>query len=189
MAAGLFTRGALKAVGATPGYRLDDKLLVEMDPRVAGYDGARVRQVCQALMGRVKELPGVQAVALSTSPPFYGHQGAGPVTEYGAPPKANASADRREVDALYVDGDFSNLWTTPSPGRYFSPVDHVPSTATPVIIDEPLARRLRAGWERGGLSDPMGGFDLGVRGHRDRAGRAVFAAERSGHAARLCPAL
>jgi len=82
-------------------------------------------------MGRVKELPGVQAVALSTSPPFYGHQGAGPSRNTARRRRPMASADRREVDALYVDGDYFQSMGLPLlRGRYFSPVDHVPSTAT-----------------------------------------------------------
>ncbi len=50
-AAGLFTRGALKAAEANPGYRLEGQVLASMDTSLAGYDEARGRDVVPAGAG------------------------------------------------------------------------------------------------------------------------------------------
>jgi len=145
MIAGLFTRSAVKSVTATPGYSLDRKLLVEVDPRAPGGGPAGTYRTCAALIERLGGLPGVQAVGLSASAPFYGGNfDAGAVTEYGAQAKADAPTRRRSVDAVYVGGDyFRSLGLPLLQGRPFGPADYAVDTARAVIIDEPLARQLR----------------------------------------------
>ena len=145
MAATLFTHSTLKSVEATPGYSLDSKLLVEVDPRNAGAGRAETHRLCEAVIDRLRALPAVQAVSLSASPPFYGFNwDAGAVTEYGAAAKTDVPTRRRTVDAVYIEGDYFQSMGLPLlQGRHFGPVDHAMDTATPVIIDEPLARRLR----------------------------------------------
>jgi hypothetical protein len=70
MAAGLLVHSAIKAARATPGYDLQGKLVVEVDPRAAGYDRTQGRQVCESLARHPGSLPGVEAAGLSTSPLF-----------------------------------------------------------------------------------------------------------------------
>lgn len=162
MVAGLFTRGALKSVAATPGYSLDNKLLIEVDPRTAGSDRAGTHRMCEALIDRLRGLPGVLAVGLSASPPFYGGNfDAGAVTEYGAEAKTDAPTRRRTVDAVYVGGDYLQSMELPLlQGRYFGPADYVADTATVVIIDEPLARQLRSDGNALGCLIRWGGSDV-----------------------------
>ena len=70
--AALFTRSALHAARLNPGFSLDDKLIVQIDPLSAGYDRARGIQLYETLAERLRSMPGVQAVTLSTSFPFGG---------------------------------------------------------------------------------------------------------------------
>ncbi len=145
MAASLFTRSALKAVRSTPGYSFDGKLVVEVDPRAAGYDRIQSRQACERLIEYLSAMPGIQAAGLSTSmlfeltPPQY------MITERGRDSDVNEPADRRVgyVGKHSIDGDYFKSMDLPLlRGRYFTRVE-LASNAEVAIIDEPLARKLR----------------------------------------------
>ncbi len=145
MAAGLFTHSAIKAARATPGYSLNGKLVVEVDPRAAGYDRTRGRQVCENLVRRLGAMPGVQAAGLSTSPLFELTPSGCHIVDRSGGPDANAPADRNVgwVVSYSVGGDYFQSMDLPVlQGRYFTPAEHA-SNADVAIIDEPLARRLR----------------------------------------------
>jgi predicted permease len=145
MAAGLFTHSALKAFRSTPGYSFDEKLVVEVDPRAAGYDRIESRQACERLLEQLSAMPGIQTAGLSTSmlfqltPPQY------MISERGRDSDANEPADRRVGFALKhsIDGDYFGSMGLPLlRGRYFTRTERT-SNANVAIIDEPLARKLR----------------------------------------------
>jgi putative ABC transport system permease protein len=145
MAAGLFTHSAIKAARATPGYSLEGKLVVEVDPRAAGYDRIQGRQACENLVRRLGMMPGVQAVGLSTSPLFELSPSGCKIVDRSESPDANAPADRDVgwVVSYSVGGDYFQSMDLPLlQGRYFTATEDA-SNAPVVIIDEPLARRLR----------------------------------------------
>jgi predicted permease len=145
MAAGLFTHSAIKAARATPGYSLEGKLVVEVDPRAAGYDRIQGRQACENLVRRLGMMPGVQAAGLSTSPLFELSPSGCKIVDRGGGADANAPADRDVgwVVSYSVGGDYFRSMDLPLlQGRYFTPAEDA-SNAPVVIIDEPLARRLR----------------------------------------------
>jgi len=145
MAAGLFTHSALKAVRTTPGYDFDGKLVVEVDPRAAGYDRTRSRQVCESLIDRLGAMPGIQAVGLSTSMLFQFSPLQYMVTECGRDSDAGGATDRRVgfVVKQSIDGDYFQSMGLPLlQGRYFTRAERA-ANAKVAIIDEPLARRLR----------------------------------------------
>jgi putative ABC transport system permease protein len=54
---GLFMMSAIGAATAEPGFRLDDGVIVEVDPALAGYDAARGRQAHLALIDRLRAVP------------------------------------------------------------------------------------------------------------------------------------
>ena len=68
--AGLFMRSAQRAANVEPGFRLDNGLLVEVDPSLAGYDEAHGRQVLRQLQERLRSIPGVETVSLAGTVPF-----------------------------------------------------------------------------------------------------------------------
>jgi putative ABC transport system permease protein len=145
MAAGLLVHSAIKAARATPGYDLQGKLVVEVDPRAAGYDRTQGRQVCESLARHLGSLPGVQAASLSTSPLFELTPARSRISDRGRAADANAPADRDVglVVPYRVGGDYFQSMGLPLlQGRYFTPAESA-ARAPVVIIDEPLARRLR----------------------------------------------
>jgi predicted permease len=68
--AGLFIRSAERAAHVEPGFRLDNGVLVEVDPSLAGYDQAHGRQIYRALLERLGSIPGVEAASLAGTVPF-----------------------------------------------------------------------------------------------------------------------
>ncbi len=143
MSASLLTHSAWKAARMTPGYSFDDKLLIEVEPRRAGYDRAGNMQVCERLMDHLGALPGVQAVGLSTSKPFESRGKA--IREYGTEADDEASGEGRWVSSGVrpVGGDYLEAVELPLlRGRYFSRMERA-TDAPVVIIDEVQARRFR----------------------------------------------
>ena len=67
---GLFLASAISAATADPGFRLDRGLVVELDSSLAGYDETRGREANLALVDRMRAVPGVEAVTISSSLPF-----------------------------------------------------------------------------------------------------------------------
>ncbi len=144
MGASLFTHSALKAVRATPGYSLDDKLLLQVDMRAGGIEGAQRRRVCESLMEHLGALPGVQATGVSYSMPFDTGMMGCEIREYKGTPVAGVQERGVEAVLYYVGGDFFQTLGLPLlRGRYFSPAESAAGDPNVVIIDEPLARQLR----------------------------------------------
>ena len=157
MGAALFTRSAMQTAPADSGFSLDGKLLIEIDTLAAGYDPARSRQVYETLVGRLRSMPGVQAVSLSASFPLAdggGHGGS--VREY-TPGAEKDQRDEEEVmrdmfanppaegSTVYTVGvDYFEAMGMPLlQGRTFHRLDSAPNAEKVVIIDETLARKLR----------------------------------------------
>lgn len=69
-AAGLFVRSALRAARVEPGFSLDNEVLAEVDPRLAGYDEARGRQLYPMLLARLRSIPAVESASLAATVPF-----------------------------------------------------------------------------------------------------------------------
>lgn len=69
-AAGLFVHSAMRAADIRPGFALDNSLLAEVDGGLINYDEVRGRQVYAALQDRLRQVPGVQSVALAATVPF-----------------------------------------------------------------------------------------------------------------------
>jgi predicted permease len=145
-AGGLFTRGALKAAIADPGFRYDRELLVAVDPALAQYDETRGRSVVRATLARVRALPGVEAAGVASSVPF-GDIHEGKQVERLGSQQSPTSATYRIVGTDY----FRALGLHMLRGREFSAEEEESNTAPRVvIIDQQLGRRLF------GDDDPMG---------------------------------
>jgi predicted permease len=68
--AGLFIRSAQRAANVEPGFLLDNGVLVEVDPSLAGYDQTHGRQIYRQLLERLGSIPGVETVSLAGTVPF-----------------------------------------------------------------------------------------------------------------------
>ena len=149
--AALFTRSALHAAGLNPGFSLDDKLIVQIDPLSAGYDRARAIQVYETLAERLRSMPGVRTVALSTSFPFGGGGEPGQTIKECVPgdedkePEAPARFSRSisYLSHSVGTGFFEAMGIPLLQGRTFARLDSAPGAEPVVLIDERLARRLR----------------------------------------------
>lgn len=149
-AAGLFTRGALEAGKADPGYRFDGQLVATVDAGLGGYDDTRGREVYGRLLDRLRATPGVRAASLSSTVAFGGFTEGTTVLEAGA---GGGARDGRSTGTSVVSysigsGYFHTLGIPILRGRDFTDAEAA-NTAAPavVIIDEPLARALFPGRE------------------------------------------
>lgn len=153
-AAGLFTKGALKASEADPGYSLDRQLLAVVDTSLAGYDEAQGRQVYRRLMERLRAIPGVQSASMASVVAFGDMTEGKTVQKGGTPPGFGKDGRRVGVPVVYyiVGADyFQTLGLPVLRGRGFTPAEEQDLKAPAVaIIDEPLARALFPG------QDPLG---------------------------------
>jgi putative ABC transport system permease protein len=155
VASGLFIRGALAGARADAGFAMDRTVLVRLDPSLAGYDEVRGRDVYRRVLERLRSAPGVEAVAAASLVPFGEMTSTSDVQRDGPPLRSNDPAARgRLVEAHhYVIGAdyFRALGIRVLRGRDFSPTEEQQAGGiVPVIIDEPLARRLF------GADDPIG---------------------------------
>ncbi|HYG35512.1 MAG TPA: FtsX-like permease family protein, partial [Clostridia bacterium] len=158
--AGLFARGAVKAVQANPGFSLEKLLLVETDAALSGYDETRAKQIYLGLLEKLRNLPSVQAASFSYMVPF------GLFSDSREVHKAGASADNKQNNEGGQGGQssyatfnivatdyFKTLGMPLLRGRDFNSLEMAAGTssgARVAIIDEPLAQRLWAG------EDPVG---------------------------------
>jgi len=142
--AGLFTRGAMKAGEADPGYLLEGQVLASVDTSLAGYGEAQGRQIYRRLLDRLRGIPGVKSASVASVVAFGGMTEGKTVQKAGTPP--GRGTDGRPVGAqsvLYIVGSdyFATLGLKVLRGREFSTAEEQDAGAPAVaIIDEPLAR-------------------------------------------------
>lgn len=141
---GLFIMSAIGAATADPGFRLDGKVLVQVDPGLAGYDEVRGRQAHLALLDRLRTVPGVEAVTLGSRLAFTGFGDSRKVAPAGA-----ADARSPSVGAAFsvVGRDYARvLGLRMLSGRDFGDAELVPGSGERVaIIDDVLAEELWPG--------------------------------------------
>ncbi len=148
MIATLFTRTALRAAGADPGFGLAGKVVVRIDPLAGGYTHAQATTACAALAERLAATPGIQAAGLSTSFPVGDtHSGFSErvvAYEAGVGDNPSGSLLPKGLWVYEVDGDYFKAMGIPLlRGRPFRLLDSAPEAERVVIIDEHLARKLR----------------------------------------------
>lgn len=153
--AGAFVRGAWVAAGVDPGFSFDRGIHATLDTSLAGFDRPRAHAVYGDVLDRVRRIPSVTHVSLSSLMPFgdvsesSSVQKPGPVRRASDPDYESAvtSATTQSVTQDY----FPSLGLGLLRGRDFS-VAEVTSAVTPpvAIIDEVLAARVF------GTDDPIG---------------------------------
>ncbi len=150
--AGLFIRSALRAAQADPGFRLENGLVVEVDPSLAGYKEARGREIFRALLERLSGVPGVESVSMGATIPFGVVSLGRDVQRAGeAPAPPDAAQGTVTVGARYnsIGMDyFRTLGIRVLRGREFNAGEAVTGSAPPAaIVDEVLAKKLWPGQE------------------------------------------
>jgi predicted permease len=115
---------------------MEQDLLVELDPALAGYDEARGRAAWRAVLDRLRSTPGVAAVGVASTVPF------GPISDSR---RVQVPGQAAGVDAQYVvigSDYFRALGLGVSRGRDFDAAEEMGPRERTAIVSEPLAREL-----------------------------------------------
>jgi len=144
-AAGLFIRGSSRMAGADTGFALDNRVTVEFDSSLAGYNEARGRQVYAQVLGRLQSMPGVESAGLAATVPFGMVSLGRNVQPLGG--SAAAQSKPQYCDFNIVSQDYFRTLAIPLlRGRVFLTAE-ASATARPVaILDKLAAQRL---WPHG----------------------------------------
>ncbi|UCD51390.1 MAG: ABC transporter permease [Phycisphaerales bacterium] len=145
LSAALLTRSALEKARPDPRFRLDDKLVVDIDPLGPGYEQAQALAVYQRLLDRLAALPQVKAVGTSHRV-FFGGGGTLLIGEYRPGGAENRSADAITRKAVLVGAGrdyFESMEIPLLRGRLFEQHDRLPNAEKVAVIDDSLARLLR----------------------------------------------
>lgn len=142
MVSALLLGRSLRNAGAIdPGFRVDGVEVVGLDLRLGGYDVARGRAFADALMSRIEQLPGLDAVASARVMPLTGER------EGGRSWRPDQFGDDRAIDAsqnIVTPGYFQTLGLPLIAGRNFGATDRAGAPAV-AIVNETLARRVWPG--------------------------------------------
>ena len=143
-AAGLFVRSAQRANAYEPEFAVDGRALIEMDASLVSLAEARAIDLYRRVLERMRGEPGVISAALASNVPFSS------MTEGDDVGFPGASVEER-VDAehyVVTSGYFETMGLALLRGRDFT-VNEAgevagETAAAVAIVDDPLARRLRA---------------------------------------------
>jgi predicted permease len=137
-AAGLFVRSSGRLAVLDTGFRLDDRVVVEFDASLAGYNEARGRQVYSALLDRLKSMPGVESAGLAATVPF-GMVSLGRNVQ----PAGATQAKPQNCSYDIVSADYFRTLAIPLlRGRAFEPADASRNTHPVAILDKSAAHSL-----------------------------------------------
>jgi predicted permease len=149
-AAGLFIHSAVRAANIQPGFSLDNEVLAETDASLINYDEARGAHIYLTVKDRLRQIPGVQSVAIGATVPFGAMRSGKNITPAGAA----ASKEHPALSAGYnivSDDYFQTLGIPVLRGRSFNAAETTPgSKTTSVIIDQFASYKL---WPH---EDPLG---------------------------------
>ena len=136
--AGLLVRSFWRLMNVDPGFNPQHLLAMQISVNAGADEGPRVANFLDQLQQRVKQLPGVQSVAISNGLPFESANQPAFVIEGQAPVEAGHEPN----GILYITSpDYLDaLGITLLRGRMFSPHD-TPSTTPVAAIDEVFARQ------------------------------------------------
>jgi macrolide transport system ATP-binding/permease protein len=137
--AGLLMQSLLKIRNTTPGFTTRGVQLTRVDLVSAGYDTTRAQTFEDALLDRVRALPGVESAAAARMVPLsYVSSQEGPITVdgYTPPPDQSPTAQYNEVGPSFL----ATLGIPLVAGREFTRADD--EKAAPVaIVNETMAAR------------------------------------------------
>jgi predicted permease len=144
-AAGLFVHSAARASNIQPGFALDNEMLAEVDASLVNYDETHGSQLYRTLQDRLRQVPGVQSVAIAATVPF----GMVSLGKTITPSDAIASRESTALAARYniVSEDYFRTLEIPMlRGRPFAAAESTAGSQSHVaIIDKLAAEKLWPG--------------------------------------------
>jgi predicted permease len=144
-AAGLFVHSAMRAANIQPGFSLENVVLAEVDASLIDYDQAHASPLYRTLKDRLRQVPGVQSVAIAATVPFGMFQ----LGKNISPSDVAVSKDHPALGARYniVSEDyFQTLGIPILRGRPFTSAESMEgSKSTVAIIDKLAAQKLWPG--------------------------------------------
>jgi predicted permease len=144
-AAGLFVHSAVRAGNVRPGFSFENEVLAEMDASLISYDEAHGNQLYGTLKERLRQVPGVQSVAIAATVPFGMFSLGKSIVPAGVP----ASKEHPAVAARYniVSEDyFQTLGIPLLRGRAFTSAECAAGSKSSVaILDKAAAEKLWPG--------------------------------------------
>jgi len=156
--AGLFVRTLQNLEQLAPGFRSEGVLLVNLDPRRAGYKDARLTALYEELLDHFARLPGVAAASLSSNTPLSGGVWSEPVSINGQPPTRESA----HVN-LIAPRFFATLSTPVLLGRDFNSGDRA-GAAGVAVVNEAFTQKFLEGpplGQRVSIPNPhYGSFDI-----------------------------
>jgi len=168
VAAALFSRSAINAGSATPGFEFGSNFYLALDSSLSGFPEARMRDLIRAAIERLSTLPGVESVSAALTIPFGNSNWGRGVQLAGAPPAgrgATTLAEGKEIEAAYnvVGADYFRTLGLPlRRGREFErrevEFSQVPRVA---IISQNLADQLWPGEDALGRSIQFPAYNRG----------------------------
>ena len=159
-AAGLFFRSFVRAANVKPGFRMDNAVLIELDPSLAGYDEQHGRQIYRALLDRLAALPSVESASIAATVPF-GMVSLGRAIQKSSD-APSAKPDNLQQCSFNIVGEsyFATLGIPLLRGRPFLPAEAGAGTPPVAILDQLAATRLWPNGEALGKHIRMSGSSL-----------------------------
>lgn len=144
-AAGLFVHSAVRASNIQPGFALENEVIAEVDASLIDYDEAHGNPLYARLKERLRQVPGVESVAIAVTVPF----GSMRLGKNVTPSDRAASKEHPAIDARYniVSEDYFKTLDIPMlRGRAFTSGESTRGSKSNVaIIDKLLAGKLWPG--------------------------------------------
>jgi predicted permease len=144
-AAGLFVQSAVRASNVEPGFSLENQVLAEVDASLIDYDEAHATPLYRTVKDRMRQIPGVQSVAMAATVPF----GMMQLGKSIAPSEVAISKEHPALNARYniVSEDyFQTLGIPILRGRPFTAAENIKESKPSVaIIDKMAAAKLWPG--------------------------------------------
>jgi len=158
--AGLLTASLRNLENQKFGFATAGRLIVKIDPGLAGYTVQRLDGLYRTLKARLREIPGVQSVSFSLYSPMSDMNWSSGISIEGRPPSPNPE-DFDGASWLRVSSDyFATVGTPLIRGRAIDDRDTATSRHV-AVINEAFARKFFP------TSDPLGKhFGLGDAAHR-----------------------
>jgi predicted permease len=135
--AGLFVRTLRNLNQIDSGFNRENLLLFRIDPRLSGYEAARLANLYQQMNERIAALPGIRAVTFSEHAPMFGNS----VTSIDVPGYTPRAGERMRASTLAVAPNFLAAMEIPLlMGRDLTPQDNQ-QTSKVAVVNQALAER------------------------------------------------